>query len=63
LAASQKLQKQFKLVILPKSVRQSKLELSQGENLDYQNRKRKHACIEGTINQLEQNGLDVLSRL
>lgn len=59
LPAEQSLQKQFKLVVLPKSGQASKLELSQGENVDYQNRKRKHACIEGNINQLEQNSLDV----
>lgn len=57
--AEKKLQTQFKIVVLPKPGRQSKLELAQGENEDYQNIKRKHAGIEGNINQLEQNGLDV----
>lgn len=57
--AEESLLKQFNIVVLPKPGRQSKLELEQGENADYKNLKLKHACIEGNINQLEQNGLGV----
>ena len=57
--AEEKLQQLFRIVVLPKAGRQSKLELTQEENVDYQDRKRSHSCVEGNINQLEQNGLDV----
>jgi hypothetical protein len=57
LPAEKSLQKQFDIVVLPKPGRQSKLELAEAENVNYQNRKRKHACVEGNINQLEHNGL------
>ena len=58
-AAEKSLLKQFDIVVLPKPGRPSKLELAEGENADYQNRKRKHSCVEGNINQLEHNGLGV----
>ena len=58
-AAEKSLLKQFDIVVLPKAGRPSKLELTEGENADYQNRKRKHSCVEGNINQLEHNGLGV----
>ena len=59
LAAEKKLKKHFKVVILPKAGRPSKLELAQSENEDYKTKRRKHSGVEGNINQLEHNSLDV----
>ncbi|MEM6699088.1 MAG: hypothetical protein AAF599_11870 [Bacteroidota bacterium] len=53
------MQKTFKIVVLPKPGRKSQLELAQEENEDYQKVKRAHSGVEGNINQLEQNGLDI----
>jgi len=58
-AAEEKLQKHFKVVVLPKAGRPSKLELAQSENEDYKTKRRKHSGVEGNINQLEHNSLDV----
>jgi len=58
-AAEKKLQQHFELVILPKAGRPSKLELAQSENEDYKTKRRKHSGVEGNINQLEHNSLDV----
>lgn len=59
LAAEKALQHTFKTVVLPKPGRKSQLELAQEENEDYQKVKRAHSGVEGNINQLEQNGLDI----
>lgn len=59
LPAEKSLSTQFKIVVLPKAGRPSKRELAEGENEAYQKVKRKHSGVEGNINQLEQNGLDI----
>lgn len=53
------LEQKFKIVVLPKPGRPSKRALEKSENIDYQDLKRAHSRIEGNINQLEQNGLDI----
>jgi len=57
--AEKSLEKKFKIVVLPKPGRKSKRELEKSGNRDYQDLKRAHSGIEGNINQLEQNGLDI----
>jgi len=57
--AEKSLERKFKIVVLPKAGRPSKRELEKSENIDYQELKRAHSGIEGNINQLEQNGLDI----
>lgn len=57
--AEKSLEQKFKIVVLPKPGRPSKRELAKSGNIDYQDLKRAHSGIEGNINQLEQNGLDI----
>jgi len=57
--AEKSLNKKFKIVVLPKPGRPSKLELEKSGTLEYQELKRAHSGIEGNINQLEQNGLNI----
>lgn len=57
--AEKSLSNQFKIVVLPKSGRPSQLELAKSGDENYQKIKRKHSGVEGNINQLEQNGLDI----
>lgn len=57
--AEKSLEQKFKIVVLPKSGRPSKRALEKSENIAYQELKRAHSGIEGNINQLEQNGLDI----
>jgi len=57
--AEKSLEQKFKIVVLPKPGRPSKRTLEKSGNIDYQNLKRAHSGIEGNINQLEQNGLDI----
>lgn len=59
LPAEKSLEQKFKIVVLPKPGRPSKRTLEKSGNIDYQDLKRAHSGIEGNINQLEQNGLDV----
>lgn len=58
LPAEKRLEKKFRIVVLPKPGKKSKRELVKSENADYRNLKRAHSGIEGNINQLEHNGLD-----
>jgi len=57
--AEKSLNKKFKIVVLPKPGRPSKLELEKSGTLEYKELKRAHSGIEGNINQLEQNGLNI----
>ena len=57
--AEKSLEKKFRIVVLPKPGRKSKRELEKSGTRDYQDLKRAHSGIEGNINQLEQNGLDI----
>ena len=57
--AEKSLEQKFKIVVLPKPGRPSKRALEKSENTDYQELKKAHSKIEGNINQLEQNGLDI----
>lgn len=57
--AEQQLEKKFKIVVLPKPGRPSKRALAKSGDREYQDLKRAHSGIEGNINQLEQNGLDI----
>jgi len=57
--AEKSLEKKFKIVVLPKPGRASKMELEKSGTSEYQDMKRAHSGIEGNINQLEQNGLDI----
>lgn len=59
LPAEQDLEKKFKIVVLPKPGRPSKRALAKSGDREYQNLKRAHSGIEGNINQLEHNGLDI----
>ena len=58
-SAEQNLEKKFKIVVLPKPGRPSKRALAKSEEREYQDLKRAHSGVEGNINQLEQNGLDL----